>query len=98
MIHTRYYTPKQRQSSCVEVKVEGISVTGLIDTGSDITIIRGDLFYHIVEIAKLEDINLKPADLKTCTYDQKPISLDGQMDLHISFGKKVICATVYVQC
>ena len=25
------------------------------------------------------------------------ISLDGQMDLHISFGKKVICATVYVK-
>ena len=39
MIHTRYYTPKQRQSSCVETKVKGIPVTGPIDTGSDITII-----------------------------------------------------------
>ena len=82
MIRTRYYTPKQKQSSCVEVKV-GVPVTGLIDTGSDITIIRGDLFYHIVETAKLEDSSLKPADLKACTYDQKPINLDGQMDLHI---------------
>ena len=33
--------------------------TGVIDTGSDITIIRGDLFYYIVEKA-----NLKIEDLK----------------------------------
>ena len=31
------------------------------------------------------------------TYDQKSITLDGQIDLHISFGKKVICTTVYVE-
>ena len=80
MIRTRYYTPKQRQSSCVEVKVEGIPVTGLIDTGSDITIIRGDLFYHIVETARLEDSNLKSADLKACTYDQKSCNQFGWTD------------------
>ena len=44
MIRSRYFTLKQKQSSCVEVEVEGVPVTGLIDTGSDITIIRGDLF------------------------------------------------------
>ena len=58
MIRTRYDTSKQKQSSCVEVKVEGVPVTGLIDTGSDITIIRGDLFYHIVETARLEESRL----------------------------------------
>jgi len=57
--------------------VKGIPVTGLIDIGSDITIIRGDLFYHIVETAKLEESNLKPADLKACTNDQMPITMDG---------------------
>ena len=97
MIRTRYDTSKQKQSSCVEVKVEGVPVTGLIDTGSDITIIRGDLFYHIVETARLEENRLQPADLKACTYDQKPITLDGQMDLHISFSERVICTTVYVK-
>ena len=97
MIRTRYYTPKQKRSSCVEVKIEGVPVTGLIDTGSDITIIRGDLFYHILETARLEESSLKPADLNACTYDQKPITLDGQIDLHISFGERVICTTVYVK-
>ena len=97
MISTRHYTSKQKQSSCVEVKVEGIPVTGLIDTGSDITIIRGDLIYHIFGITGLDESRLKPADLKACTYDQKPITLDGQIDLHISFGEKVICTTAYVK-
>jgi len=40
MICTRYYTPKQRQSTCVEIKLEEIPVTGLIETGSNIAIIR----------------------------------------------------------
>ena len=97
MISTRHYTSKQKQSSCVEVKVEGIPVTGLIDTGSDITIIRGDLIYHIFGITGLDESRLKPADLKACTYDQKPITLDGQIDLHISFGEEVICTTAYVK-
>ena len=72
-------------------------MTGLIDTGSDITIIRGDLFYHIFGITGLDESRLKPADLKACTYDQKPITLDGQIDLHISFGEEVICTTAYVK-
>ena len=52
----------------MEVKVKGVSVTSLIDTGSDITIIRGVLFYHILETARLEESSLKPADLNACTY------------------------------
>ena len=41
--------------------------------------------------------SLKPADLKACTYDQKSITLDGQIYWHISFGKRRICTTVYVK-
>ena len=57
--------------------IEGVAVSGLIDTGSDITIIRGDLFYQIVSEGGLEIQSLKPAEQKACTYDQKPITLDG---------------------
>ena len=42
MIQTRYYT----SNHYVDVKMEGVPVTAIIDTGSDITIIRGDMFYH----------------------------------------------------
>ena len=45
----------------------------------------------------MKENSLKPADLKACTYDQKPITLDGQIDWHISFGRRRICTTVYVK-
>ena len=86
MICSKYYTFNQKLPSHVEVKTEGVLVTGVIDTGSDITIFRGDLFYYVVKTAGSEQSTLKPADLKACTYDQKSITLDGQLDLHISFG------------
>ena len=38
MIQTRSYTDVGRDSRFVEVKIKGVSVTGLIDTESDITI------------------------------------------------------------
>ena len=82
---------------CVKVKIEGVVVSGLIDTGSDITIIRGDLFYQIVSESALKLQSLEPAEQKACTYDQKPITLDGQMDMKVSFGDKTIITTVYVK-
>ena len=47
--------------------------------------------------ATLKVESLKPAEQKACTYDQKPITLDGQMDMKVSFGDKTIFATVYVK-
>ena len=67
MIQTRSYTDSGRECRCVQVNIEGVPVTGLIDTGSDITIVRGDLLYHIVSTAGLEESNIKPADQKACT-------------------------------
>ena len=60
--------------------MKGVLVAGIIDTGSDITIVRGNLFYHIVETTGLGKSSLTPADLKACTYDKKPISYFGWTD------------------
>ena len=54
---------------CVKVMIEGVPATGIIDTGSDITIIRGDLFYQIVTKAYLKVLSLKAAEQKTFTYE-----------------------------
>ena len=70
---------------------------GLIDAGSDINIIQGNLFYHITQKAGKEPSLLKTPEHKAFTYDQKPITLDGQMDTMFSFGEKVLHATVYVK-
>ena len=56
---------------CVKVLIEGVPATGLIVTGSDITIIRGDLFYKIATVDNLEMCSTKDVDQKVCTYDQK---------------------------
>ena len=97
MIRTRSCTDNGRESQCVEVKIEGVPVTGLIDTGLDITIVRGDLLYHITSTAGLEASKIRSMDQRTCTYDQKPITLDGKIDLNISFGENTLCTTVYIK-
>ena len=50
--------------------------------------------------AGLEACNIKPMDQKACTYDQQPITLEGQEDLNISFRQKTLlihccCLRVY---
>lgn len=48
-------------------------------------------------MCNLEKKHFKPADRGAYTYGSHPLSLDGQMDLHIKFGEKCICETVYVK-
>ena len=90
-------TGNQTGVRCVKVLIEGVPVTGLIDTGSDITIIRGDLFYKIAAVANLDMCSMKDVGQEVCTYDQKPIALDGCIDMKITFGEKNIVTTVYVK-
>ena len=59
---------KKSESCCVEVMIDGVPVTGIIDTGSDITIIRGDLFYQIVAGIHLKAQSLIAAEQKACMH------------------------------
>jgi len=56
MIRTRFHSDSERESR--SVKVERVPVIGLIDTGSDKTIIRGDLLHHIFSTAGLESTDV----------------------------------------
>ena len=51
----------------------------------------------IVSGSGLKIRSLKPAEQKACTYDQQPITLDGKMDMKVSFGDKTIITTAYVK-
>ena len=84
-------------SKCVEVQMEGVPIRGIIDTGSDITILSGSAFQEIATISNLKREQFKPADRKACTYGHHPLNLDGKIDLHIKFSEKCICETVYVK-
>ena len=41
--------------------------------------------------------NFKPPDITPRTYDQKPFTLDGHMELDVEFNDKRMEATVYIK-
>lgn len=72
----------------VTVTIQG---EGVIDSGADITIINGDLFKNIAAAAKLRKKAFKQPDKILYTYDQKPFTLDGRVDLDINFDGHTMC-------
>ena len=68
-------------TQCVKLFIQGVPVYGIIDSGADITIIGGKLF---ASAARLKKNFMKP-DKTPRTYDQKPFTLDGRMDLDVMF-------------
>ena len=90
MIRNESYSNVKAESRCVEVHIlkEFLQLELLI-LGSDITIMRGDVFYRIVSESDLDVLDVKAAEqIEACTYDQKPIHLDGQIDMKVSLLRK----------
>lgn len=85
------------QTHCAKVQVQGVPAFGIIDSGADITIIGGTLFRKVATVARLRKRDFKKADKTPRAYDQQPFSLDGRMDLDISFGDLTMCTPVYIK-
>ena len=79
------------------VNIEGVPVTGIIDMGSDITIISGDMFKTVIAKAGLKKEEFKTVDKQAFTYNKQSITLDGRMDTNISFEDKQVYTTIYVK-
>ena len=79
------------------VEIAGVPVRGLVDTGSDITNIGGELFWHVATTARLRKRQFKPPDRLPRAYNHQPFHLDGRMDLKVSFGEKDMITPVYVK-
>ena len=59
MICTKYYISNQKQPNCVEVKMEGVPATGIIDAGSDVTL--SEVIYsitYVVDTAEWRKVDL----------------------------------------
>ena len=82
---------------CALVQVQGVPVSGVIDTGADITIINGDLLKRVAALSKLKKKNFKPSDKHPKTYDQKPFTLHGRIELDISFEGTTMNTPVYLK-
>ena len=85
------------QSHCAQVRIAGVPVYGIVDSGADITIIGGDLFRRVAANARLQKRDFKKADKTPQTYSQQPFSLDGKMDLDLTFDDKTMKTTVYIK-
>ena len=84
-------------SQMAGVLVQGFPVEGIIDSGADITIVNGDLFKKIAASARLKKKNFKPADKCPRTYNRQVFTLDGRMDLDITFGDRTMVTPVYIK-
>ena len=92
-----WVTDKGSHAHCARVEVQGVPMYSIIDSGADITIIRGTLFKCVATIAWLRKQDFKPPDKTPKTYDQQSFKLDGRMDLDISFGDQTMCTPVYIK-
>ena len=82
---------------CAKVQIQGVPAFGIIDSGADITIMGGKLFKKVAAVARLKRRNFKKADKTPRTYDRKPFTLDGRMDLDVSFGGTTMQTPVYIK-
>ena len=90
----------QDKGSCPKyacVTVEGVSCLGIIDTGSHITIIGGDLFKKTEAVARLKKRNFKQPDKAPVAYNQQPFKLHGRMDLNVAFGERTMVTPIYIK-
>eukprot|EP00731_Ephydatia_muelleri_P016088 Em0009g512a len=90
-------TDSGSKTHCVRLEVQKVPVYGIIDSGSDITIIGSSLFKRVAVVARLKKGSLMTADKTPRTYDQKTFSLDGRIDLELSFEGKSMKTPVYLK-
>lgn len=69
----------------------------LVDSGADITIVNGALFQEVAAAAQLRKKDFQPADKVPKTYDRQAFSLDGKMNMDISFGGRTMHTPVYIK-
>ena len=75
--------------------MQGVPAYGIVDTAANIMIIGGKIFKKVASVACLKKKNLKPADKIPRAYDQRPFSLDGRMELVLTFGERNINTGVH---
>ena len=79
------------------VEVQGVLAIGTIDSGSDLTIINGDLFKKVAGAARSKKRDFKPTDKRPRTYSGEQFELDGRMDLDVSFDGLTMSTPVYIK-
>ena len=77
--------------------IQGVPATGAIDSGADITIMGAELFKKVASVAHQKKSAFKKPDKTPYTYDHQPFSLDGKLELDITFDSCTMRTPVYVK-
>ena len=85
------------EAHSIRVEIQGVPARGIIDTAADITIMGGKLFKDVASVARLRKRDFRPAEKIPHAYNQQPFSLDGRMDLEITFGDRTMKTPVYIK-
>ena len=88
---------KGSQLKCTQIDLQGFPVYGVIDSGSNITIMGGDLLRRVASAAKLRKRDLKPPDRTPQNYDQRPFKFHGRMDLSLFCWRDALTMSVYIK-
>ena len=80
-----------------EVSLQGLLLQGVVDTGSDLTIMSKEAFKRVATVAKLNKWDFHSAIKKAHSYDGKPFTLDGRLQLDLMFGEYPMSTPVYVK-
>ena len=94
LIHVRDRGSRPRRA---QVQIGGVLAWGIVDSGADITIIGKDLLQTIAAVSKLRKRDCKNPDKVPRTYDRKPFTLHGMLELEISFAEKKMRTKVYIK-
>ncbi len=79
------------------VGIQGVPALGVVDSGSDITIMGGNLLRKVAAVARLKKKDLKPPDKSPRNYDRRPFKLHGRIDMTISFAGRMLTTPVYIK-
>ena len=88
---------KGSQQQYATVQLQGVPARGIVDSGADITIVGGELFRRVAAAAKLRKSQLKRVDKVPKTYDRKTFTLDGRIDLDLTFDDVTMNTPVYIK-
>ena len=82
---------------CAKVLVQGVPAYGIVNSAADITIMGSDPFRKVASVCRLKKRDFKSPDTTLRTYDQKPFTLHGRIDLDLTFGDTTMKTPVYVK-
>ena len=90
-------TDQGSKPQCVRILIQGVPAYGIIDSGADITIMGGILFKKVAAVAKFRRRDLKRPDKSPRNYDHTPFTVDGRIDMDVTFDGKTMRTPVYIK-